>query len=316
MNTALLFPGQGAQYIGMCSRLIENYSCAADIFRDADDCLGFSLTEMILHGDMPELTHSANAQPAVVTASYALYEVFVRETGIVPCCGIGHSLGEISALMASGALSFCDGVRFARKRGEIMHRAFKEKRGRDALILELPEEVVEKEVREVCCTEGYVAVSCYNSPVQYIVAGLSTALKALEKRIRKLGGEYVPFSMLPMKVDAPYHSELMDFIVPELESELHDIEFRPFNWMVISTISGKPYANHHIIREHLVSQMVNPVKWKQGISWLETLDINSVVDIGPGTFIKNLFEENTDNLECRAYDLQEDPETVTELVLV
>lgn len=315
MKIALLFPGQGAQYIGMCKQLIDTFSVAAQIFEEANEVLGYDLQKMILTGDMKELTHLAYAQPAVVTASYALYRVLVQETGLKPFCGTGHSLGEISALVAAGGISFAEGVRFAGERGAIMYRAFTEKKGRTGLLLGLDEGTVEEEVRKIQESTGFVSVCCYNSPGQFVVSGEEKALADLEKSVRKLKGEFVPFRMMPMKVDAPFHSILMRFIEEEIRDKLMELVCAPLDWMVISTVTGRPYESHESIQEYLTVQLVTPVQWRQAISYIESLDVSYVFEVGPQSSMKQLFIENTKKIRCYSFDDKDDYRKITRFLL-
>lgn len=315
MKIALLFPGQGAQYIGMCKDLIKNYPVAAEIFEEAGDVLKLDIKRLVFQGTMEELTPLNPGQPIVVTASYALYRVLVQETGIIPFCGTGHSLGEISALIAAGGISFRDGVKFASMRGSIMYRAYSEKKGRTALILDLPEDVVEEEVKKINETVGFVSICCYNSPRQFVVSGEQNALRELDKTIKKINGELVPFSMIAMKVDAPFHCSLMDFIKTDINRELSSIEFKPLQWNVISTVTALPYESHLDIENNLTIQLVSAVKWRQAISYILSQDVSAVFEIGPQSTMKNLFMENKTKIKCYSFDDKEDKEKIMQFLL-
>lgn len=311
----MLFPGQGAQYIGMCKDMVKNYPAAAQVFKEANDSLGYNIQKMINDGDMQELTHLANAQPAVVTASYALYKVLTEETGFLPDYGTGHSLGEISALIAAGGIAFYDGVRFARERGSIMQRAYSEKKGRTALILDITEEIVEKTVKEVNDQIGFASICCYNSPRQFVVSGDENALKALDKSVKKVNGEFVPFSMMPMKVDAPFHSTLMSFIEEDIKKELTAFVYHPLKWDVVSTVTGLPYNSHNEIEKNLMVQLVTPVRWRQAVSYFERQDVSFAFEIGPQSSMKGLFNENTKKIRCYSFDDKEDREKIIRFLL-
>lgn len=306
---ALLFPGQGCQYIGMCKRELEEHPLVAEVFEEASDALELDMRALIFESDMPTLTLSENAQPAVVTASYALYRVLKQETGFVPDSAAGHSLGEISALIAAGALSFADGVRFARRRGALMHRAAEEKKGRAGLVLDLEVEKSEALVKQVC-SEDYVTISGYNSPRQFIVAGHQSALLALEELVDEAGGEFFPFRMMPMKSDAPYHSKLMQFIRPEIEEALVELKFGKPQFEIWSTVSGQPIESAEAIPGLLAAQLVTPVYWNQVLAGMQEAGVDCFVDIGPQQIIRNLVRENTELPLALAFDDEADRESV------
>lgn len=303
---AVLFPGQGSQYIKMGKYFVENFAVAQEVFEEANDALGFDLKKMIFEGDMAELTHSANAQPAVITASYALFRVYLQEFGKDPCFTAGHSLGEISALIAAEGMSFKDGLKFARKRGTLMHQAFDERKGRVAIVMRLSEEEIESKIITINNTVGYVAITAYNSPEQILVAGEERALSELGNALKNLGGEFIPFSMLPMKVDAPYHSVFMSFLVDRIGRELDKIDFSNLRWNVVSNITALPYISRDDIKVNLSQQLIKAVKWRQSISYLEEQGVTIAIDIGPQYTIKTLVSECSRKITSYAFDIKND----------
>lgn len=309
MKFAILFPGQGCQYIGMCRKLIEEFPTARGIFEEANRAMGFDICSLILNGNIEELTLSENAQPAVVTASYALYCVFEEITGTKPSCAAGHSLGEISALIAAGAVSFSDGVVFARKRGKIMHQAMEEKKGRAGIAVDIEVSVLENIVESIKAND-YVTISGYNSPRQFIVAGSQTALRALDKEVDRLGGEFIPFRMMPMKADAPYHSDLMTFVKPEFEKALQSIESGKISFDIWSTVTGEIIKPTECIREILCNQLVLPVRWNQVLKEIAASGVELLIDIGPQQITRNLIRENPELPMCLSFDDEDDREKI------
>ncbi|MCK4258166.1 MAG: ACP S-malonyltransferase [Halanaerobiales bacterium] len=305
MKFAMLFPGQGSQYKGMCKELIQDSPVAAEIFEEANSILDFDIRSLILNGNLPELTLSENAQPAVVIGSYALYRVFEEETGIIPSCAVGHSLGEISALIAAGSLSFSDGLTYVRKRGKIMHSAMEEKRGGAGIVVDLEVNALNSIVESIQAN-GYVIISGYNSPKQFIVAGERTALQELDKEVDKQGGEFIPFRMMPMKADAPYHTDLMTFLKPELEEALQNIRFKKPKFDIWSTVTGQIIQSTDAIKEILCNQLVLPVRWNQVLKEMCNSEITLLVDIGPKQIIRNFIKENPELPTSLSFDNEED----------
>lgn len=305
MKFAITFPGQGSQYIGMCQKLIQEYSVAADVFEEANRVLEFDIRSLILNGNLVELTLSENAQPAVVIASYALFRVFEQEIGKMPFCAAGHSLGEISALIAAGVLSFSDGVTYARKRGKLMHRAMQENKGRAGIVVDLDVDILQ-EIVDSIAPDDYVAISGYNSLKQFIVAGQQSALLRLEKEVVKEGGEFIPFRMMPMKADAPYHSLLMSFLKPEFEEMLQTLTFNQMNFGIWSTVTGQLIESADGISEILSHQLVLPVHWNQVLNRMRDSGVELFIDIGPQSINRNLIRENPELPPSLAFDEEED----------
>ncbi len=303
---AIVFPGQGSQYIGMGKALIDNFKVAAEVYEEANDSLGFDLKKIIFDGSMAELTRSENAQPAVVTASNALFRVYMQEFGVLPDYTAGHSLGELSAIIAAGGIKFNEGVCFARKRGILMQQAYSEKRGRVALIVGVNEAQVKEELERINKNYGFVAITGYNSPSQILVAGKEIPLKELGRSIENINGEFIPFSMLPMKVDAPYHSSLMSFLAEDLSLELKNISYSPLKFPVLSNVSALPYESHEDIERDLSLQLVNPVKWRQIISYIEEQGTQIVIDIGPHYALKTIVTECSEVLKTYAFEIKTD----------
>ncbi|PQP85216.1 ACP S-malonyltransferase [Paenibacillus sp. PCH8] len=312
MTVCALFPGQGSQYIGMCSDLLNSEPEANRIFAEASEVLGYDLRTLIMEGALDQLTASVHAQPAVLTASCVLFDSFVRQTGNIPDYAIGHSLGEISALVAAGAIRFTDGVRFTAQRGALMHRAIREQKGRAGLVVDLAQVELEEMVETIRQTE-YVTISGYNSPRQFVVAGTANALRLLDDKVDHCGGEFIPFRMMPMKADAPYHSELMQFIQPELEEMLAEIPFTSPSFPICSTVHGELIRGPEDIPKLLSNQLLQPIRWNQALTRVHQLGATVWVDIGPGETIRNMLAENTALPAAYSLDTPSDRSRLAEL---
>jgi [acyl-carrier-protein] S-malonyltransferase len=297
----------------MCAKLIEEYQAAYEVFEEANRALGYDIRSLILKGNIEELTLSKNAQPAVVTAGYALYRVFEEQIGIKPFCAAGHSLGEITALVCAGAVSFSDGVVFARKRGEIMHQAMDQKKGRSGVVVDLEVSVLESIIESIQAKE-YVTISGYNSPRQFVIAGTQEALKILDRELDETDGQFIPFRMIPMKADAPYHSELMSFATCELEESIRSIEFGKTNFDIWSTVTGKIIGETDSISEILCNQLVLPVRWNQVLEQIAASGVELFVDIGPQQITRNLVRENPQLPMCLSFDDEEDREKIIQYI--
>ncbi|OBY80241.1 hypothetical protein BBG47_07520 [Paenibacillus sp. KS1] len=312
MKLAAAFPGQGSQYSGMCHSLMEEFPIVQEVFEEASDVLNLDLQDLLLNGSLEELSLSEVAQPTVVTASYALYRVWEKQIGLVPFGAVGHSLGELSALIAAGALPFSDGVRLARERGRLMHRALQEKKGRAGIVVDIDVDTL-TDIIESVRSHDYVTISGYNSPSQFIIAGHQTALLKVEDDVVEAGGEFIPFRMMPMKADAPYHSALMDYLKPEFEACLQHVTFSPTKFDVWSTVTGKIIEPADNLAAILAHQLVTPVYWNQVLEAIHEAGADLFVDIGPNQITRNLIRENTRLPQSLSFDDQADREQLSQL---
>ena len=313
MKIIVMFPGQGCQYVGMCKHLIAQFRKVKQIFDTANDVLGFNLLSMVLEGNMKDLMQGQNAHPAVVTASYALFAAFVELTGTKPICAVGHSLGEISALIAANAISFENGVRFVLKRGEIMHSVASEKRGCVGIVMDVEIGVLQDIVYETSKKE-YVSITGYNSPKQFLVAGTVAAMRELEKKVSEANGEYIPFKMIPMKEDAPYHCDLMSGVVPGIREEVGKLYFREPEFEILSTVTGEIIQHAEDIPELLVKQLSMPVLWNQVMDKVVCLQPDCLIDIGPQQIMRNLVSENERVPQAFSFDDDSDRVKITDIL--
>ena len=309
MNYVMLFPGQGSQYLHMCHDLYGKSDEVRKIFETSSELLGYDLWQMIEHGDLKTLTRSQNAQPAVLTASYALYQNFIKKYGKKPDMVVGHSLGEISALVCTGSIPFEDAICFVRSRGELMERAFQEKLGFAGIITDMEQNELERILSELN-EEGYVAITGYNSPNQFMVRGNTQIEKILDDKIEACGGQYIPHRMIPMKVNAPYHSRLMNIYQKDFEKMLEGIKFSVPDVTVFSTVSGSMIQNESEIPKLLIEQMASPILWNQAIEEIVKKKYDAYIDIGPNKIIRNLIEEKTRTLCVLAADDREEEEKI------
>lgn len=310
MTLCALFPGQGSQYIGMCSDLLNTEPESRRIFAEASETLGFDLRALVLAGSLEQLTQSEYAQPAVLAASYTLFESFTRRSGILPDYAIGHSLGEITALVAAGALKFADGLRFTAARGALMHRAVREQRGRAGIVVDIGQEALEHIVASIRDLH-YVSISGYNSPNQFVVAGEAQGLRLLDDKVDQAGGEFIPFRMMPMKADAPYHSELMHFIQPEIEEIVSELSFSAPEFAICSTVHGELIHQAADIPKLLTAQLLEPIRWIQALAQVQLRGATVWMDVGPGQSVKNMLGEYDNSMHVYSLD---DPQEQSRLL--
>lgn len=310
-----LFGGQGTHYKGMCKELVKQSKSAFDVFKTANNVLNVDLLGLLEETSMKQLSVSSVAQPLVVTASYALFNAFYEKFSILPDFACGHSLGEISALLCAGALDFEEGLKFVQQRGLLMEKlASMNFRGSVGIALGASQNVLEELVFEVN-KEEYVAITAYNSSEQFLVAGKPKGLKKLETLLESNNAQFIPFCMIPMKADVPYHSLLAEPIKDELAVLVSKLKVNDMKFPVYSTVLGEP-LNKDNVKDALISQITSPVLWLQSVEkGIEDKDTNVLVEIGPGKSTKNLINETFDTVKCLSFDCEDDKEDLLKLFL-
>jgi [acyl-carrier-protein] S-malonyltransferase len=298
-NIAFIFPGQGSQYAGMGKDLAANFKVAAEVFTEADEALGFRLSRLCFDGPAEDLMLTAITQPAILTASVAALRVVQSETGLAPDFLAGHSLGEYSALVASGALSLADAVRTVRVRGTFMQEAVPVGVGAMAAILSMEPDIL----AEICVEAAQgevVSPANYNSPGQIVIAGHTTAVnRAIE--IAK-GRGFRKAMLLP--VSAPFHCTLMKPAAERLAEVLGRVAVNALAKPVISNVEALANADSGRVRELLVSQVCAPVRWVQSVEELSRLGVGTFIEIGPGKVLSGLVKRiSKEPVTCNVEDV-------------
>lgn len=280
---AFIFPGQGSQYPGMGKDLADNFKVAAETFAEADDALGFKLSELCYCGPEEDLKLTTNTQPAILAVSIAALRVLRSETGLVSDFLAGHSLGEFSALVASGALSFPDALRTVRLRGKFMQEAVPVGVGAMAAILSVEADVLTDICREAEQGE-IVSPANFNSPGQIVIAGHSSAVNRAIEIAKGLG--YRKAMLLP--VSAPFHSALMVPAGERLREVLDTIELSDMSAPVVSNVEAVANQDITRIKDLLVAQVSAPVRWDESVRQMVKYGVTSFIEIGPGKVLSGL----------------------------
>jgi [acyl-carrier-protein] S-malonyltransferase len=281
----LLFPGQGSQYLGMGRDLADAYPAARDVFEQADDALGLPLTRILWEGPEGELTATHNAQPAILTHCMAALAVIREGLGDVGLAA-GHSLGEFSAYVAAGALSFEDAVRAVRLRGELMYRSGQERPGTMAAILGLDDEVLEAVCREASAGGGACVPANFNSPGQVVISGDEPAVQRAMDLAREAGAKRA----LPLNVSGAFHSPLMAVAEAGLREHLESVTFGDPAFPVVSNVTAEPVADSGVARRLLVEQLTSPVRWTASMRTMLGSGVTRFVEVGPGTVLAGLMK--------------------------
>jgi len=284
-HIAFLFPGQGSQVVGMGKELVERHAVARQIFEEADEALGYKLSQLCFEGPEEKLRMTEITQPAILTASVAAHAV-LRERGVIPSFVAGHSLGEYSAHVAVGTLSFADAVRTVRNRGKYMQEAVPVGVGAMAAILGMNPD----KVADVCrdAAQGQVCESAnINSPEQIVISGDTTAVERAAKLAEERGAKKA--RMLP--VSAPFHCSLMKPAQERLAMDLNALSFRNPDRPVVCNVDVTVVEDANAGRDALVRQVTGSVKWQPSVRLMIDKGVTTFVEVGPGKVIWGLMRQ-------------------------
>ena len=275
---AFVFPGQGSQTVGMCKAFYDEYAFVREIFEEADDALGYSITKMCFEGPEDQLRLTANTQPAILTVSTACGAV-LKEHGVSCQVAAGHSLGEYSALVNNGALKFADAVRIVNKRGQFMQEAVPVGEGSMAAVLGLANEKSIEICRSIEAESGEAVQAVnFNCPGQVVIAGAVNAVNKAIDALKEAGAKRA--ILLP--VSAPFHSTLMQPAARRLAEVLAPIEIKDITVPVIANVNALPELSGAQIKEQLVKQAAMPVLWETSVQNMVADGFDTFVEVGPG----------------------------------
>jgi [acyl-carrier-protein] S-malonyltransferase len=284
---AFVFPGQGAQAVGMGRDVCEQAGAAGELFRIADERLGFALSQLMFEGPDSELKLTYNTQPALLTASIAYYEAF-RDAGIRPDFVAGHSLGEYSALVAAGSIRFEDAVVTVRKRGEYMDEAVPAGKGAMLAVLGADRDALERLCKEVSAQGTAVEMANLNCPGQIVVSGTKEGVAAVQERAKEACGAK---RAIPLEVSGPFHSSLMRPAADKLADWLSTVAISDASVPVVANVTARPVTKAEEIRHLLVDQVVSPVLWEDSVTWMIGQGVDTFVEFGSGTVLSGLIKK-------------------------
>ena len=283
---AFIFPGQGAQTVGMGKNLCDNFKEAREVFAEADEALKFKLSSLCFDGPETELNLTVNTQPAVLTVSMACLRVIEKNLEITPDYLAGHSLGEYSALVGTKAFSFSDGVKAVQKRGQFMQEAVPKGEGGMAAVLGLSREQVEEICQEAAQGEVMTPAN-FNCPGQVVISGTA---KALERAIVLAKEKGSPRTVV-LPVSAPFHCELMEPAAKKLKDYLNDVTVTPLAYPVITNVEAIPNQEAILVKELLIKQVTHPVLWEDSVVAMSKMGVTTYVEIGPGRVLSGLVKK-------------------------
>lgn len=280
--TAYVFPGQGAQFVGMGKDLYDNNEEARALFEKANEILGFRITDMMFNGTEDDLKQTKVTQPAIFLHSVLLAKSLGDQ--FRPSMTAGHSLGEFSALVAAGAMSFEDGLKLVSKRAQAMQKACEATPSTMAAVLALPDEKVE----EICAgIDGIVAPANYNCPGQVVISGEMEAIDKACEAMKNAGAKRA----LKLKVGGAFHSPLMEPARAELAEAIANTEFKEPICPVYQNVDGKPHTDPAEIKENLIKQLTAPVRWTYDVQAMVADGADNFVELGPGSVLQGLIKK-------------------------
>ncbi len=280
---AFVFPGQGAQFVGMGKDLYENNPVAKEMFDKANEILGFNITDLMFNGTDEDLRQTKVTQPAIFLHSVILAKTMGDDFN--PDMVAGHSLGEFSALVAAGALSFEDGLRLVSARAQAMQKACEKTPSTMAAVLALPDAKVE----ELCAsvTEGVVVPANYNCPGQIVISGSIEGVDAACAKMLEAGAKRA----LKLKVGGAFHSPLMEPARAELADAIAHTDFHAPNCPVYQNVDAEPQTDPETIKKNLIAQLTAPVRWTQTVQNMIAAGADTFVEVGPGAVLQGLVKK-------------------------
>ena len=305
--TAILFPGQGSQTVGMGTEFFNKFDLVKKIFNQADEKLNFPISKLILDGPADDLQLTQNTQPAILTVSYSIFKVMTEEYGFdlkLLKYFAGHSLGEYSALVSSGSLNFSDALYLLHERGRAMQDAVPVGMGKMIAILGVKNDEVNN-LLKLNNNKGVCEVANDNAEGQVIVSGNKESIENFQSILKEK-----KIKSLPLKVSAPFHCSLMKSAAKAMEEKIKNIEFKKPLLEIINNVTATPEKNPENIKKLLVEQICSTVKWRQSIIKMNELNVKNFIEIGPGKVLNGMVKRTIKNVNCFSINSVEDIENV------
>ncbi|HEJ9693573.1 ACP S-malonyltransferase [Proteus mirabilis] len=292
---AMVFPGQGSQTIGMLAELAEHYPIVTETFAQASDVLGYSLWDLVQNGPEEELNKTWKTQPALLAASVAIWRVWQEKQGKMPQMMAGHSLGEYSALVCAGVIDFAAAIKLVELRGQLMQEAVPAGTGAMYAIIGLDNDAIAKACEEAAQGQVVSPVN-FNSPGQVVIAGNKEAVERAGALCKEAGAKRA----LPLAVSVPSHCALMKPAADKLAVALQEIEFKQPEIQVVNNVDVKAQTDANAIRDALVRQLYNPVRWTETVEFIADKGITQLLEIGPGKVLTGLTKRISKEMNAAA----------------
>ena len=300
---SLVFPGQGSQTIGMGKDFFENYDLVKDLFKEADDSLGASLSKIILEGPKDELDLTINTQPAIFLISYSIFQVMKKEFNMDLDNAkyfAGHSLGEYSALCAANYLNFSDTIKLLKIRGDSMQNAVPKGEGGMLAVLGSKVEIIEDILSEN--KNNFIAqIANDNSEGQIVLSGRNSDIEKLVKILKLKNIKYIK-----LPVSAPFHCQLMNNATEIMRNEIQKLNFQESKSKLISNVTAKEVLNKEELKKLLIDQIENRVRWRESVVYMINSGVNHFIEIGPGKVLSGLIKRIDKNVKINTINNESD----------
>jgi len=300
---SVIFPGQGSQMIGMSKDLYDKYSLVQNLFKEADDTLGFPLSNLILNGPKEVLDLTENTQPAIFLVSYSIFKLIKEEFNIdlnKASFFAGHSLGEYSALASAGSLSFSDTLRILKIRGQAMQNSVP--KGEGGMVAVLGSEI--KKIEKII-NENKSRYECFiandNSDGQIVLSGNTNDLELIMKDLKSAN-----IKNIKLPVSAPFHCKLMQKATIVMKDEIPKLNFKETRNVLVSNVTGKEISNSNELKDLLIKQIESRVRWRESVLLMISKGINQFIEIGPGKVLSGLIKRIDRNIKVSAINTEED----------
>ncbi len=308
---AYVFPGQGSQYVGMAYDFYREFHEAADVFHESEQALRMSapdIVDVILKDPQGKLDKTEYTQPAILTASYAIYRVMEEQGFPKPAFFAGHSLGEYTAILAAGGLELFEAVRLTYLRGKYMQEAVPEGKGSMAAVLKLSPQDVEKACEEAS-SMGVVEPANYNSPEQTVISGEKEAVSGATKLLKEMGGK-----VIPLKVSVPSHCSLMKPAADAFRLKLAQTPIKNIDIPVVQNYTAQPVKLAPQMRTNLYHQIFSSVKWYQSVEFMGKEGVDTFIEVGPKNVLSRLIQQTLPNARVFNVEKLEDLEKVAKAI--
>ncbi|MBF7024031.1 ACP S-malonyltransferase [Staphylococcus kloosii] len=298
-KTAVIFPGQGSQKVGMAHDLYNVDSNATAVLDQAAEQLDFDILETMFTDSEGKLGQTENTQPALLTHSVALYEAL---NNLNADYTMGHSLGEYSSLVASGVLKFEDAVKIVRKRGQLMAEAFPNGVGSMAAVLGLNYDEVDAICKKLSTDDEIIEPANINAPGQIVVSGHKTLIDKLAEEGKSLGAKRV----MPLSVSGPFHSSMMQVIEEQFAEYIEQFEWHDAQFPVVQNVDAQPETDSSVIKQNMIKQLYSPVQFIQSTEWLIEQGVDHFIEVGPGKVLSGLIKKINRDVKLTSIQTIED----------